>query len=159
MAGLSIGSTLAGLYQDQPDSINGTPPPTAPDGAITPEYQPVRGELAGAPSSFVAHGIGMDTIGNYPTSSPYGPDASAEVNSDNLFGLGADIASPARSRDGYGLRGAGTPEQAINAPKQGAILDSRGIVHLGIGPGVPLAMLAIVAGYLYLSRHKGPVIA
>lgn len=155
---LRIGSVMTGLYQDQRDVIDGTPPKTAPDGQVQPEYLP-RGELAGAPSSFVAHGIGMDTIGGYPTTSPYGHDTSANVNSDNMFGLGADIANPARSRDGYGLREAGTPEQAINAPRQGAILDSRGIVHLGIGPGIPLAIFAIIAGYLYLTRHKGPVIA
>ena len=151
---MRIGSFMAGLYQDQPDVLDQTPPPTAPDGVIIPEYQPIRGEVAGNPSTFVAHGVGFDTIGNYPTTYQ-GPDQSSQIFNNDLFGLGADIANPARSADGYGMQGPGTPELAINAPRQGAILDSRVIIHLGVGPGIPVALLAIIAGFLYLTRGRG----
>lgn len=155
---LSLGSVMTGLYQDQRDVINGTPPDTAPDGAVAPETGWTGGEIAGDPSGFLAHGVGYDTIGGYPT--PGGErDASSGIRNADLFGLGASIANPARARDGFGLQMPGTPEQAINAPRQGPILDQNGIVHLGFGPGIPLALIAIIAGFVFLTYHKGPVIA
>ena len=145
-----IGSPLVGLYQDQPRSVDATPPPQASDGAYEPEYG-IPATIAGDTSTFIAHGVSVDDLGSFP-----GGARASQIQPDLT---GPQIVNPARSRDGYTLQGPGTPEPAINAPRQGAILDSRGIIHLGIGPGIPLALVAIIAGYLYLSRHKGPVVA
>ena len=146
-----IGSFLTGLYQDQPVQFSPTPPPEAPDGAIEREGDIRTNEIAGTASTFVAHGVGIDSMGSYP-----GAGRASQIPTDLN---GPQIVSPARTGDGYHLREAGTPEPALYAPKRGPILDSRGYVHLGIGPAVPIALLAIVAGALYLLKSKGPVTA
>ena len=139
-----------GLYQDSRDVLDQTAPPTAPDGVIIPETG-VAATIAGKPSGIVAHGASINDLGSFP-----GGARASQIQPDLT---GPQLVSPARSADGYGLRGPGTPEPAINAPRQGPILDSRGFVHLGVGPAVPLALVAIIAGALYLTRHKGSVIA
>jgi hypothetical protein len=154
---MAVGQTMGnvaqfdiGLYQDTRDVLDQTAPPTAPDGVIIPEFGNAA-TIAGKPSSFTAHGASTDYLGSYP-----GGARASQIEPDLT---GPQLVSPARSADGYGMLGAGTPEPAINAPKQGAILDSRGYVHLGIGPAVPLALVAIIAGALYLTRHKGSITA
>lgn len=139
-----------GRYQDSRDVVDQTPPATAPDGTIAPEHG-VAATIAGAPSRFMAHGVSTDTMGSYP-----GGARASQIVPDLT---GPQLVSPAHAADGFGMRKAGTPELAWYQPRQGPIIDSHGIIHLGIGPGIPLALVAVIAGALYLTRHKGSVIA
>ena len=131
--------TYGGPFQH----FDGTPPPTASDHPIEPEFG-IPGTVARDPSTFVSHGIGGDTLGSYP-----GGGRSTLIPS---MLAGPQIVSPARTSDGQGLQGPGTPEPALNGPQRGAAIEY-GRIDLGWGPLIPLALVVVLGGY-YLLTHK-----
>ena len=146
--GAGIGSGVSASLQFQ--AFDATPPPTASDAAYVPEAE-LYGTIADHPSGFTAHGVSVNDLGAYP-----GGARASQIVPDLT---GPQLVSPARAGDGYGLRGAGTPEPMQGQPPQGAILDKLdqyGIVHLGIGPGIPIVLLLLVgAAFVWTQRGRG----
>lgn len=130
--------------------FSATPPDTASDAPYQPLDEPLEGTIAGQPDLFTSHGVGLDSLGQRTGA---GQPASQ---------ISPDLINPAAINfgTGYQLQKAGTPEQAINMPKQGAILDTwkaldrYGVVHLGVGPAIPLVLVAAVAGVWLWTRQK-----
>lgn len=138
--------SFGGLYQDRVRFVDATPPAESTNAPTEPGYV-LPGMVAGDPSTFVAHGVSTDYLGSYP-----GGARASQIEPDLT---GPQLVSPAKTRDGYGLRGAGTPEQAQNGPDIGPVRraweDSFG--H------VPIMLLVVAAGAWFLTQHKGSVLA
>jgi hypothetical protein len=140
--GAGIGSGVSAALQ----GFDATPPPTASDASYAPGDQ-VEGTIAGQPSTFVAHGVNVNDLGSFP-----GGARASQITPDLT---GPQIVNPARTGDGYRLLGAGTPELVQGQPKQGSILDkldAYGVMHLGVGPGIPLVLLVVIGAVFLWTR-------
>lgn len=128
--------------------VDATPPPTASDAAYVPYDEPLAGTIAGEPDWFTSHGVSVNDLGSFP-----GGARASQITPDLT---NPQLVNRARARDMVPLIGPGTPEPAMGAPSQGAILDHLddfGVIRLGIGPAVPVLLLAIVAGYWLYSQR------
>ena len=135
--------------------VSATPPKQASDAAYTPLDKPLAGTIANHPEAFTAHGVSVDDLGSFVH--PRG--ISSQIPTD-LAVVGSEIVAHARGRNGYGLQGPGTPELTIGAPQQGPKLDQLGFVRLGIGPAIPVVLLAAVLGvWLWINGGRRAVMA
>jgi len=157
--GAGIGSGVSGWPGW---GFDGTPPPTASDAPYVPEAD-LEGTIADAPSGFVAHGVSVNDLGAFPESEAPAYSRAALTSQIASPLRTTSVVNPARSADGYGLLGAGTPELMQGQPVNGPVLAYRdwagrlpgGVVRLGIGPAVPMALLVVVAVVaVYVFTHR-----